>query len=165
MSTAVWMVMCKEPVMRAPRSGCCAANSCRMAIKPGISVSAMRISLRPQSARLKSLTKKSWGCLMAAFIADDSVRRFAPELTGPKRPRPKKLVRDKAKSCGARRLEFGRERARLVGALPRELRFLAAEMSVGRGLLINGPRQIQHFAQAKGREIEMRTHQLRQARI
>ena len=49
-STAVWIVMCSEPVMRAPRSGCSAANSSRIAIRPGISVSAMRISLRPQSA-------------------------------------------------------------------------------------------------------------------
>ncbi len=40
-STAVWMVMCSEPVMRAPFSGCLAANSSRMAIRPGISVSAM----------------------------------------------------------------------------------------------------------------------------
>jgi hypothetical protein len=62
------MVMCKEPLMRAPRKGCCAANSCRMAISPGISVSAILISLRPQSARLKSLTRKSCGCLIAAFI-------------------------------------------------------------------------------------------------
>ena len=29
-STAVWMVMCSEPVMRAPRSGWAAANSRRM---------------------------------------------------------------------------------------------------------------------------------------
>jgi hypothetical protein len=53
-STAVWMVMCSEPVMRAPLSGCSSANSSRSAIRPGISVSAMRISLRPQSARLMS---------------------------------------------------------------------------------------------------------------
>ena len=37
--------------MRAPRRGCPAANSSRMAIKPGISVSAMAISLRPKSAK------------------------------------------------------------------------------------------------------------------
>jgi hypothetical protein len=53
-STAVWMVMCSEPVMRAPLRGWAAANSSRIAIRPGISVSAMRISLRPQSARERS---------------------------------------------------------------------------------------------------------------
>jgi peptide chain release factor 3 len=37
--------------MRAPLSGWLGANSSRMAIRPGISVSAMRISLRPQAAR------------------------------------------------------------------------------------------------------------------
>jgi hypothetical protein len=55
-STAVWMVMCSEPAMRAPRSTRLAPNSSRVAIRPGISVSAMEISLRPHSARPMSLT-------------------------------------------------------------------------------------------------------------
>ena len=50
-STAVWIVMCSEPVMRAPLSGCASANSARVAIRPGISCSASSISLRPKSAR------------------------------------------------------------------------------------------------------------------
>src|SRR3569832_544725 len=58
-STAVWMVMCREPATRAPFSGCLAAYSSRIAIRPGISVSAMRISLRPQSARNRTATKKT----------------------------------------------------------------------------------------------------------
>ncbi|OPZ04352.1 MAG: hypothetical protein BWZ09_01856 [Alphaproteobacteria bacterium ADurb.BinA305] len=58
-STAVWMVMCSEPVMRAPFSGWLAAYSSRIAIRPGISVSAMRISLRPQAASARSATTKS----------------------------------------------------------------------------------------------------------
>ena len=53
-STAVWIVMCSEPVMRAPFSGCDAPNSARSAIRPGISVSAISISLRPKSARPRS---------------------------------------------------------------------------------------------------------------
>src|SRR5258705_499188 len=56
MRTAVWMVMCSEPVMRAPRRGWVAAYSSRMAMRPGISVSAICISLRPQSARVRSAT-------------------------------------------------------------------------------------------------------------
>jgi hypothetical protein len=55
-STAVWMVMCSDPAMRAPRSGCAARNSSRIAIRPGISVSAMAISVRPQLASPISFT-------------------------------------------------------------------------------------------------------------
>ena len=53
-NTAVWMVIWSEPVMRAPLNGLVSANSSRIAIKPGISVSAMAISLRPKAARLIS---------------------------------------------------------------------------------------------------------------
>jgi hypothetical protein len=49
-STAVWIVMCREPAMRAPLSGLVAPYSSRNAIRPGISVSAMSSSLRPNSA-------------------------------------------------------------------------------------------------------------------
>ncbi len=42
--------------MRAPFKGCFAPYSSRSAIRPGISVSAMAISLRPQSASPMSLT-------------------------------------------------------------------------------------------------------------
>ena len=65
-STAVWIVMCSEPAMRAPRSGCSGPNSSRVAIKPGISVSAMAISLRPQSAKPMSLT--TWSAAGAVFF-------------------------------------------------------------------------------------------------
>ena len=34
-STAVWTVMCSEPVMRAPLSGCASAYSARVDIRPG----------------------------------------------------------------------------------------------------------------------------------
>ena len=66
MSTAVWMVMCSEPVMRAPFSGWVSAYSSRIAMRPGISVSAMAISLRPQSASARSAT-------MQSFVVDFSV--------------------------------------------------------------------------------------------
>ena len=56
-STAVWIVMCSEPVTRAPRSGFCAAYSSRIAIRPGISVSAIAISLRPHAASAMSATR------------------------------------------------------------------------------------------------------------
>ena len=55
-STAVWMVMCSEPVTRAPLSGWAGPNSSRSAISPGISCSASSISLRPNSARPMSAT-------------------------------------------------------------------------------------------------------------
>ncbi len=71
--------MCRLPVMRAPFSGCLAANSSRIAIRPGISVSAMRISLRPQSASDRSATALSGNCaavgvgFKAAFIGQAPV--------------------------------------------------------------------------------------------
>ncbi len=46
-STAVWIVMCSDPTMRAPLSGCFSPYSWRSDMSPGISVSAMSISLRP----------------------------------------------------------------------------------------------------------------------
>jgi hypothetical protein len=54
--TAVWIVMCSEPVILAPRSGCACAYSARTAIRPGISCSASVISLRPNSASERSAT-------------------------------------------------------------------------------------------------------------
>src|ERR1051325_2703031 len=58
-STAVWIVMCSEPAMRAPLSGCFGPYSSRVAIRPGISVSASESSLRPNSARPMSFTMYS----------------------------------------------------------------------------------------------------------
>ena len=46
-STAVWIVMCSEPMMRAPFSGWASAYSARVCMRPGISCSARMISLRP----------------------------------------------------------------------------------------------------------------------
>src|SRR5277367_4288905 len=137
------MVMCSDPAMLAPRSGWAAANSRRMAISPGISVSAMRISLRPQSARLRSFTRDSVVTLIAAFMIDS----FA------------------AASSGARRCELGGENVRFVDTLPGELLFLAAEMTVGGRLLIDRPREIEHLAQPVGGEVEMGAHDLRELRV
>src|SRR5690606_36134832 len=61
MSTAVCTVMCSEPAILAPLSGFAAAYSLRVAMRPGISCSARRISLRPNSARDRSATLKSIG--------------------------------------------------------------------------------------------------------
>ena len=67
--------MCRLPAMRAPRSGCSGANSSRIAMRPGISVSAIAISLRPQSASARSATLKSEKFLVsvAAFIGHSIV--------------------------------------------------------------------------------------------
>ncbi len=59
MSTAVWIVMCSEPVMRAPVSGLACEYLARSDIRPGISCSASSISLRPNSASERSATLKS----------------------------------------------------------------------------------------------------------
>src|SRR5438874_9138059 len=75
-STAVWIVMCKLPAMRAPRSGASGANSSRIAISPGISVSAMAISLRPQSARSRSATLKSQNSAFSVTAFIVSLRSY-----------------------------------------------------------------------------------------
>ena len=56
MSTAVWMVMCRQPATRAPLRGLAAPNSLRSAMRPGISLWAIAISLRPHSASPMFLT-------------------------------------------------------------------------------------------------------------
>src|SRR5580765_593089 len=56
MSTAVWIVICSDPVTRTPASGLSFAYLRRIDIKPGISCSAIVISLRPQSASWRSAT-------------------------------------------------------------------------------------------------------------
>src|SRR2546423_5923486 len=66
--TAVWTVMCSDPVMQAPRSGREGAYSRRIAIRPGISCSASVISLRPNSASERSATLKSVSVRVAAGV-------------------------------------------------------------------------------------------------
>mmetsp|Transcript_13027 Transcript_13027/g.29124 ORF Transcript_13027/g.29124 Transcript_13027/m.29124 type:complete len:231 (+) Transcript_13027:890-1582(+) len=58
MSTAVWMVMCREPEIRAPLKQS-VPYSFLQAMRPGISYSASSISLRPKSASEISATLKS----------------------------------------------------------------------------------------------------------
>ncbi len=60
-STAVCTVMCSDPAMRAPRSGCEGPNSSRSAMSPGISFSASRSWWRPASASDRSATSNSRG--------------------------------------------------------------------------------------------------------
>ena len=55
-STAVWMVMCSDPITRTPLSGLSGPYSRRTAIRPGISCSEISISLRPHSASDMSAT-------------------------------------------------------------------------------------------------------------
>src|SRR5947208_11887676 len=64
------MVMCSEPVTRTPASGFATAYLRRIDIRPGISCSAMEISLRPHAASDKSATLNSaavW--LFAAWLS------------------------------------------------------------------------------------------------
>src|SRR3989304_1622267 len=68
-STAVWIVMCKQPAMRAPRSGFVRPYFSRNAISPGISFSARSISLRPHSARRSSLAGEQSITLHGNFVS------------------------------------------------------------------------------------------------
>lgn len=56
-STAVCIVMCKQPAIRAPFKTFRGPYFLRKAIKPGISFSAISISFRPHSARVMSARK------------------------------------------------------------------------------------------------------------
>mmetsp|Transcript_7756 Transcript_7756/g.22984 ORF Transcript_7756/g.22984 Transcript_7756/m.22984 type:complete len:229 (+) Transcript_7756:1003-1689(+) len=58
-STAVWIVMCSEPLMSRPLKGWPGPYSLRAAMRPGISCSARSSSLRPNSARPMSFTLES----------------------------------------------------------------------------------------------------------
>ena len=55
-STAVWIVMCRQPAILAPAKGWLAPYFSRSDISPGISVSASSISRRPHSASDMSAT-------------------------------------------------------------------------------------------------------------
>src|SRR5580693_7295448 len=72
------MVMCREPVMRTPARGFSAAYLRRMDIRPGISCSAIEISLRPQSARLRSATLKAGAAAVRSIVA--GVMCFKPHI-------------------------------------------------------------------------------------
>src|SRR5215469_14811772 len=100
MSTAVWMVMWSDPEMRAPLSGWVRAYSSRIAIRPGISVSAMAISLRPKSASDRSATLWSAAWVAAgfsvAFILDTPNDRSERRVGYPRPVEPGGLTRRNA---------------------------------------------------------------------
>lgn len=52
--TAVWIVICRQPAIRAPARGLEGPYFRRSSISPGISFSAIVNSFRPQSAKLIS---------------------------------------------------------------------------------------------------------------
>src|SRR4051794_5852227 len=84
MSTAVWIVMCSEPVIRAPLSGCSSVNSARSAMRPGISCSASSISLRPNAASERSATLKS--SAMSGYLRVNAMNRKVEARLGPAGP-------------------------------------------------------------------------------
>src|ERR1700694_1263643 len=74
-------------------------------------------------------------------------------------------ARAAAFSSSGRACPLGLGGARLgqIGALPGELRLGAAEVTVGRSLLVDGSHQIEHLAQTIGCQVEMLADELRQA--
>src|SRR6476659_5504763 len=66
--TAVWIVIWSDPVILTPANGFSGAYFSRIAMRPGISFSAIEISLRPQSARARSRTLKSDVLLIVAVV-------------------------------------------------------------------------------------------------
>src|SRR5260221_229132 len=60
--------MCNEPVIRTPANGLAFAYFARIAIRPGISCSAISISFRPNSARPRSATLWSTAVLVVTLL-------------------------------------------------------------------------------------------------
>ena len=79
--TAVWMVMCREPEIRAPAKGLVPEYSLRTAISPGISCSAREISLRPKPAKRMSATLYSF-LTTAVPMSPDSLLSMSTALAG-----------------------------------------------------------------------------------
>src|SRR5262249_1579278 len=128
--TAVWMVMCSEPVIRAPRSGWDSPYSRRGAIKPGLSCSAGRIVFRPHGARLRSATLKS------AAVGTSVMVMGAPGGSGKKACGRAGSDRDGGGGRGAQ-AGGGAQGVGAVGALPGEIGVGAAEVAVRGGLLVD----------------------------
>src|SRR5215469_4947478 len=63
---------------------------------------------------------------------------------------------------GANPLGLGGQRRGEISALPAEFRLGAAEVSVGRGLLVDRSQQVEHLAQPVGRQVEVLANDLRQ---
>src|SRR5580765_4152901 len=87
-----------------------------------------------------------------------SARRNAPQQAWPQPVRLRFSFSGRACPLG-----LGGERLGQIGALPGELRLGAAEVPVGRGLLVDGSQQIEHLAQTIGCQVEMLADELRQA--
>uniref|UniRef100_A0A1I8I4J5 RING-type domain-containing protein n=1 Tax=Macrostomum lignano TaxID=282301 RepID=A0A1I8I4J5_9PLAT len=81
MSTAVCTVMCRQPAIRAPFSGCWAPYFFRRAMRPGISFSAISMALRPQSARLISAVKNPTNCTGAGKPSSPQTSSPAPSAS------------------------------------------------------------------------------------
>jgi hypothetical protein len=65
----IYVLMCRQPAMRAPFNGCSSAYFSRVAMRPGISFSARSISRRPNAERLISATLNLWaGADMVAVV-------------------------------------------------------------------------------------------------
>src|SRR6185437_772886 len=145
--TAVWIVMCSEPVMRAPRSGCDSPYSRRVAMRPGISCSASWISLRPKAARPRSAT------LMSAPVGMVVVVIAAPGGSGKWACRAGSR-RDGRGGRGAQ-AGGGAQGVGAVCALPGEIGVVTAEVAVRGGLLVDRAVQGELLAERAGTQVEV----------
>ena len=134
--TAVWIVMCREPVMRTPFRGFVAECLCRIARSPGISFSAMVISLRPQSANDRSAT-----FIIFVFGKGHSLHDLSTCVDGKFKGRILAI----AGQC--REAKLLAERSGLIRLFPREGIFRSSEVA------ISGGRAINRTAQLSGRSI------------
>src|SRR5438477_3089634 len=106
------MVMCNDPVTRTPWSGFSGAYFSRIAIRPGISFSAMEISLRPQSAREMSATLWSVPCfeVVVVFIKGFGIKVLGFRLL---EGRAARFLYDPLRNRARKTMKHGRDLFRL----------------------------------------------------
>src|SRR5437667_2921439 len=137
MRLAVSLVTCRHAETRWPLSGRSLRNRSRMEATTGIWLPAHSMRWRPAAARPTSLTS-----YLIGSPGDVMERRAAP----PSRERPPRPTRLPSQQA-AQGLD-------LVRPLPGELVLVAAEVPVGRRLLVDGPAQVQVLDDALGGEGE-----------
>src|SRR5260221_5650202 len=84
--------MCNEPVIRTPANGLAFAYFARIAIRPGISCSAMSISFRPNSATPRSATLWPTAVLVVTLLMYFELGQVLIESVGSIRTLPRSRV-------------------------------------------------------------------------
>src|SRR5215510_3248156 len=152
MSTAVSVVTCRHAPRRIPLSGCSLLKRSRTCRSTGIDCSAHSILSFPASASERSLT--SWSIMLRPFscsTGDSSAchsrapRRWFAPAAGPVRSR----CDSGSDACVVAQILHP------VRPLPTEFRLVAAEVTIGRRLPVDGPAQVEVLDDPRRREVKV----------